>query len=67
MIEMFYHCSNLTNLNLSSFDTKNVTNIHEMFYNCSELINLDVNQSSFKIKGDFVFSGCYKLNMNFKK
>jgi len=67
MSEMFSYCRNLTNLNLSSFDTKNVTNMSWMFYECSNLTNLDVNKSSFKIKGDFVFFGCDKLNMKFKK
>ena len=40
MSEMFRYCSNLTNLNLSSFDTKNVTNMSGMFSHCSNLTNL---------------------------
>ena len=42
---MFYNCSNLINIDLSSFNTKNVTNMIQMFYNCWELINIDL--SSF--------------------
>ena len=34
MSYMFYNCSNLTNINLSSFDTKNITNMINMFSNC---------------------------------
>ena len=42
---MFYCCENLNNLNLSSFDTKNVSNMSYMFYGCNNLNNLDL--SSF--------------------
>ena len=34
---MFNNCLNLTNIDLSSFDTKNVTNMSAMFYECSNL------------------------------
>lgn len=39
---MFYTCSSLTSLNLSSFDTSNVTSMGAMFYSCSSLTNLDL-------------------------
>ena len=45
MMWMFYCCSGLTALDLSSFDTQNVTNMYEMFYDCSGLTALDL--SSF--------------------
>ena len=45
MSSMFSSCSNLTSLNLSSFDTSNVTNMNNMFYKCSNLISIDL--SSF--------------------
>ena len=63
MSHMFYECWNLTNLNLSSFDTKNVTDMSGMFYECSNLTNL--NLSSFDTKNvtymSLMFSGCSKL------
>ena len=39
---MFYGCSSLISLDLSSFDTKKVENINEMFNGCTNLryINL---------------------------
>ena len=37
MDSMFYECLSLINLDLSSFNTTNVTNVFKMFYNCSKL------------------------------
>ena len=31
---MFFGCSNLTNIDLSSFDTKNIINMSYMFFGC---------------------------------
>ena len=42
---MFFKCSKLTNIDLSSFNTKNVTNMSYMFYECSKLTKIDL--SSF--------------------
>ena len=42
---MFYYCSGLTSLNLSNFDTANVTTMEQMFSGCSGLTSL--NLSSF--------------------
>ena len=60
---MFNGCSNLTNIDLSSFDTKNVTNMSFMFFGCSNLTNIDL--SSFDTKNitdmSFMFSLCSKL------
>ena len=39
---MFLNCSNLTNLDLSSFDAKNVVDMWGMFSGCSKLTNLDL-------------------------
>ena len=39
---MFAGCSNLTSLNLSTFDTSNVINMWEMFLGCSNLTKLDL-------------------------
>ena len=45
---MFNVCNELMNLNISSFDTKNVTDMSNMFNGCSSLVNLDL--SSFDTK-----------------
>ena len=42
MYGMFAVCSNLTSLDVSSFDTSNVVDMSEMFYGCSNLTSLDV-------------------------
>ncbi|MBR2290281.1 MAG: BspA family leucine-rich repeat surface protein [Clostridia bacterium] len=39
---LFYECSSLTSLDLSSFDTRNATNMKSMFYHCSNLTNLNL-------------------------
>ena len=39
---MFYKCSGLTSLDLSNFNTENVTDMYGMFYKCSGLTSLDV-------------------------
>ena len=42
MSNMFYGCSRLTTLDLSSFNTSAVTNMSNMFSSCSNLITLDL-------------------------
>ena len=42
---MFYGCSNLTSINLSSFNTQNVTNMSNMFYGCSNLKEIKINKN----------------------
>ena len=37
MYYMFGYCLSLTNLNLSNFNTQNVTNMEGMFYDCNAL------------------------------
>ena len=39
---MFYGCSNLIKLNLSSFNTQNVLDMGEMFNGCKNLKYLDL-------------------------
>ena len=39
---MFSGCSSLTNINLSNFNTNNVTSISYMFSNCSSLTSLNL-------------------------
>ncbi|MBQ0167783.1 MAG: BspA family leucine-rich repeat surface protein, partial [Treponema sp.] len=64
MNRMFYFCSSLVNLDLSNFDTKNVTSMESMFSNCSALES--VNVSSFntsKVENmSHMFGYCTKLN-----
>ena len=43
---MFSRCSSLKELNLSSFNTNNVTNMRHMFSECSSLT--EINLSNFK-------------------
>lgn len=40
---MFYYCPNLTHLDLSSWNTSNVTSMLDTFYMCSKLTSLNVN------------------------
>ena len=60
---MFYGCSNLTNIDLSSFNTKNVTDMSWMFSGCSNLTNIDL--SSFNTENVtnmfYMFDLCYNL------
>ena len=37
---MFSHCSSLTSLDLSNFNTNKVEDMSYMFYNCSSLTSL---------------------------
>ena len=39
---MFYLCSSLTSIDVSNFDTSNVTDMSSMFEDCSSLISLDL-------------------------
>jgi surface protein len=55
---MFDGCKKLTSLNLSSFDTSNVTNMFCMFENCSSLTELDL--SSFDFTNVTTYSDMFK-------
>ena len=37
MLRMFFYCNSLTNLNLSNFNTQNVTDMSHMFFYCDLL------------------------------
>ena len=39
---MFFGCSSLISINLSNFNSENVTNMNKMFEGCSSLINMDL-------------------------
>ena len=65
---MFAKCTKLTNLDVSKFNTENVTDMYGMFAECSNLINLDV--SKFNTQNvtnmSYMFYGCEKLkSINF--
>ena len=63
---MFYNCSKLNSLNLSNFNTNNVTNMSSMFYDCSSLTSL--NLSNFNTNNvtnmENMFSGINKKSCN---
>ena len=63
---MFYGCSSLTNINLSSFNTNNVTNMRCMFSGCSSLTNIDLSNFNTNNVTDigFMFSDCSSLTKN---
>ena len=42
MSNIFYGCSSLTNIDLSSFNASSVTNMSNMFKNCSSLTSVDM-------------------------
>ncbi len=44
MLHMFMNCDKLTSLDVSKFNTSNVTNMGGMFYNCKKLTSLDVSK-----------------------
>lgn len=60
---LFKNCSNLTSLDLSHFDTSNVTSFSDAFYNCKNLTSLDVSVwdvSNVTIMAS-MFQGCSSL------
>ena len=60
---MFYNCSKLTNIDLSSFNAKNVVNMKYMFYNCQNLLNVNLSSLDTKnvINMEYMFYSCKKL------
>lgn len=55
---MFYGCVNLEELDVSSFDTSNVTFLDQMFQDCVRLEELDV--SGFNTKSSKSFQGMFQ-------
>ena len=67
---MFSDCSKLTNLDLSSFDTSQVTNMSSMFRKCSALTNLDLSKfdTSKVTNMSYMFTECSALtNLDLSK
>ena len=54
---MFYGCTNLINIDLSLFNTKDVVNMGGLFYGCSNLTNIDL--SSFNTKKVNIMGGMF--------
>ena len=63
---MFQGCSSLKNINLSNFNTNNVTNMGCMFDRCSSLTNIDLsNFNTNKVTNmSCMFYKCKSLNKN---
>ena len=63
MYGMFDACSNLTSLDVSSFDTSNVTDMKDMFDYCSGLASLDVSSFDTSKVTDmrYMFYNCSSL------
>ena len=60
---IFYNCDNLIKIDLSSFNTQNITNMFGMFSDCINLI--EINLSSFNTKNvtnmSYMFNNCKNL------
>ena len=63
MSYMFYNCKALTSLDVTHFNTANVTNMGYMFYICSSLTSLDVTHFNTANVTDmrYMFSSCSSL------
>ena len=61
---MFWGCSSLINIDLSNFNTNNVTDMDYMFANCSSLTYIDLSNfntnNATSMRG--MFSRCNLLN-----
>ena len=60
---MFYKCSNIKNIDLSNFETKNVENMSCMFANCNKLKEIDLSSlnSENVTNMSAMFSDCNNL------
>ena len=70
MVSMFYHCSSLTTLDVSGWDTSKVSNMGYMFKGCSSLTTLDLSgwdtskvgtSYSYSYGLTYTFSDCTRL------
>ena len=65
---MFFSCSSLTNIDLSHFNTDNVTDMSSMFKGCSSLTNINLSNCNAEKVTDmsYMFLGCSSLaNIDF--
>ena len=63
---MFYKCNKLLSIDLSNFNTNNVTNMEYMFYNCSSLTSLNLSNFNTNNVKDMssMFYGINKKSCN---
>ena len=61
---MFYSCYDITEIDLSNFDSSKVKNMSYMFYDCQQLSSLNLHNfnTSNVINMDSMFYRCYKLS-----
>ena len=62
---MFQGCTNLKEINVADFNSKNCSNIRSMFCNCSSLeyidmLNWDMSKITFR-EMRYLFRNCYNL------
>ena len=65
MKAMFRKCKELENLDLSNFNTSNVTNMEFMFYECDKLKYLNLLNFSINCETKNIFSFKQKNKCNF--
>jgi surface protein len=63
MYETFYQCNNVTDIDVSGFNTSNVWTMYRMFYMCSKVTELDISGFDFSKTTNVndMFYGCSKL------
>ena len=62
---MFYNCQNIISINISNFNTSNVTDMQKMFFNCSNLTTLsDISKwNTDNVNNiNWMFFNCSKLS-----
>ena len=61
---MFYECQDITEIDLSNFNTSLVTDMECMFYNCSSLSSLNLSNFNTSLVGwmHYMFYNCYSLS-----
>ena len=61
---LFYNCENITEIDLTSFDTSNVNEMQSMFHNCFSLTSI-IFSDNFKTSNvesmAYMFCGCFNL------
>ena len=60
---LFSKCEYLTSIDLSKFNTKNVSNMKYMFLECKNLKSLDISKFDINLSTDksYMFESCYNL------
>ena len=64
---MFHNCNVLTSVDVTGFNTSNVTNMQGLFYKCHKLQTIDVsNFNTAKVTNmSWMFFGCYDVTKIF--